>query len=235
MRWVIVAFILLLVVPHVYAVDEVLPGLAEGNKFLAAEVSREIRDAQENIKTDMKAYQDENFQIFDSRMTQFMSDAKMKMALGAIGAALISGALMALFLFRITRNYSYEKYLEGRLVQFKENNDARDISKGLAKMQQATWNDHVPNPTMGMVYGQAEAANMTQMNQWQSQPTYAGGWQSNVQVQPEYNRTPGGYYADPAVQGQQFAAQLNEQKPQFYPHDKNDPLDSPGWNPGGYS
>lgn len=231
MKWYVGILVMLLVAPTVIAVStttiippnqqqttiippsqqDALPGLAEGNRFLAAEVSREMRDAKDEIITSVKSYQDENFQIFDVRMTTFMTETKTKVALGAIGAALIANAIVALILFRVTRNYSYEKYLEGRLANFKDSGDTRPLSPGMANMQQPTWNDQVPNQTMGMIYGQEAAAQMTQMNAWQAQPAYQGAWQPPLEVEPEYNRTPGGHYRA----------------------DSNDPMDSPGWNPGG--
>ena len=191
--------LLLVVLPFAFAADplpgtvvppatgnELFLGQAQGNQFLAAEVSRQMKLSQDAIIKSVKDYNDENFQVLDTRMNTLMNDIRMKTVLGAIGACLVAMGLSAFLLIRTMKNYSYEKYLEKTLDKYKSEIDASGReSKGVQEMQQSQWNVQQPAQTLGNEYGQVFASQQTQMNAWQAQPTYQGAWKAPIQTQPD--------------------------------------------------
>lgn len=167
------------------------------NRFLAAEVSRQMKTAKEDIIKEVNDYNDENFQVFDSRMNNLMQDTRIKVILGGIGAILIANAIAALILIRSWKKYSYEAYLEN-LLKKKEKEQpqqAQEVPQDvyqqaqLQQMQQTEWYPQQPQESLGMRYGQAQASDMSYVNQWQTQPAYAGAWQSPVETQPMPSNT----------------------------------------------
>lgn len=162
--------------------------LDQANRFLSAEVTRQLNTMKTEISTELKTHQDDNFRIFDQRMHELMEQTKWKVILGALGAFFLGAAVSTYALQKTMRNYSYEKYLE-KMVE-KGTMASPDFS--MNDTQQAQWQPQQPTNTLGMQYGQQAASEMTQMNQWQAQPAYDGAWQSPVQAQPEYNQFPYG-------------------------------------------
>lgn len=177
--------------------------LDQQNKFLAAEVTRQMKTSQDEIIKAVEAYNDENFQIFDARITTVVNDLRMKTVLGAIGASLVAMGLVAFLLIRTMKNYSYEKYLEKALDKYKSELESGKGGKGMQEMQQSQWDVQQPAPTIGNEYGQVFASQQTQMNTWQAQPTYQGAWQAPIETQkdiqdpmqsPQWDPQRGGYY-----------------------------------------
>ena len=196
---VVLVLFLVVLVPVVMAADPVVvSNPSQGYSpnevaLLAAQVTQEVRKSQDEIISQVNAYNDENFMIFDQRMAGVITDIKTKVALGAIGAALIANALVAYFIMRTMKTYSYEKFLEKTIGKYEKNVASMQpdaTSQGMQQMAQPSWDVQQPNQTLGMQYGQQFASEATQMNAWQSQPAYGGAWQSPVQTQPEYSRTP---------------------------------------------
>jgi hypothetical protein len=216
-----VAFILVMFAPAVFAltIDETLnmtsgkPATViptQDDRMLAAQTAQEIRAAKDDIISAVNAYNDENFQIFDARMDEFLKDTKTKVALGAIGASLVANALAAYLVMRTMKRYSYETYQQKLIGKMQEEAREKDNQiAGMQQMQQPDWAPQQPQNTMGMVYGQSQASEMSQMNSWQGQPAYFGSWQSPIDVKPEYSHRPAGY------------------------EHIDDPMQSPQWDPRG--
>ena len=216
------ALILVVLTPLVFAdnftaIDTSgLAPLDAQNRFLAAEVTRQLTVMQTNIIKDTHDYHDQNFQIFDGRMSALMADIRMKTVLGAIGAAMVANAIIALLLLRTMKKYSYEKYMENMLVKYQKQEEAKDApSKGLQGMQNPEWAVQQPASTLGYVKGHEFASQSTMMNQWQTQPD-SGAWRAPVETQQEIMQQPYGYQPQPS-------------QPQSPPI--TDPMQSPGWDP----
>lgn len=233
---VICAIILLLVLQGVLA--EADDGVADlggpqsqasldsQNRYLAAEVSRQMKTTKEDIIVAINDYNDENFQVFDRRMNVLMLDTRMKVILGGIGAVLVANAIAAMILIKSWKRYSYEAYLEALLKKQAEEvksvedaeSDQHEQSQ-LQQMQQSEWAPQQPVQTIGMQYGQAQASDMSYVNQWQTQPAYAGAWKSPVETEIEPSNT--------WQQAQQYQPQPQPQPQQQYQDDQNQ-----GWNNG---
>lgn len=167
------------------------------NRYLSAEVSRQIKTAKEDIIQAVNDNNDDNFRLFDQRMNNLMQDTRIKVILGGIGAILIANAIAALILIRSWKKYSYEAYLEN-LLKKKEKEQPQQTQEvpqdayqqaQLQQMQQTEWYPQQPQESLGMRYGQAQASDMSYVNQWQTQPAYAGAWQSPVETQPMPSNT----------------------------------------------
>lgn len=221
-RHIVTLLIMLVFLPVVFAANstvvsptfDINTGLPtdSANRFLAAEVTRQITTMQEAIVKSTNDYNDQNFILFDNRLSKALSDLRVKVALGVIGAALLVNALVAFFIMRTMKNYSYEKYQEktiGKLQEAVQEKD-RTIEGMNQTAHQPEWFPQKTTETMGVVYGQAAANDMSQMNAWQAVPAYQGGWQAPIPVQPEYSHVPAGYK---------------------YMDNIQDPMQSPQWTP----
>lgn len=149
-------------------------------RYISAELQREMDQMEEELKTELKNNNDENFRVFEGRMVEFMSDAQMKILLGGIGGILVANALVAIVMFRYFKSQSYEAFKDR--FQHEQNQQYEQ------EMQQREWHPQQPQQSVGMQYGQEQAAQMSQMNQWQTQPAYAGSWTppSETQSETEY-------------------------------------------------
>jgi hypothetical protein len=152
--------------------------MAESNRFLAAEVSKQIRAANDETVKALKEYQDENFMMLDERMSATMHEVQQRLIVGAAGAILLGGALIGFFMFHLARKYSYERYLEDEL-------ERRDVlppqgyqqpTEAMQQVQQPTWQQQQPFQSVAMDMGQS-VSNMSQFNNWQVQPARQGGWE----------------------------------------------------------
>ena len=54
----------------------------------------------------------------------------------------------------------------------------------IGQLQQEEYMQQEPTPTMAMEYGNSQTGEMSQMNQWQTQPAYDGAWQSPQEYEP---------------------------------------------------
>lgn len=136
------------------------------SRYLSAEAQREIRNSFDEVSTDLKNYQDENFRLLDNEMRNVVRTAVQRMVIGVIGAIMIGGGLMALLIYRITKRYSLKDY-EDRIRQLEESQQS---------VQQDTW--VMPQEqTFSGQYGQSTASNASVFNNWQAQPPYQGGWE----------------------------------------------------------
>jgi hypothetical protein len=175
--------------------------LSQANSFLAAETSRMIKAEMETLQNEMQEYNDENFRIFDGRLADFSRNAKQQIIIGGIGAILVANALIGLALIWVFRRYSYE-YYQQQLLEAKEKetellkNDINDL-KGFRQMQEQQWNLQQTPQTIGTVYGQEAAGNMSAMNQWQAQPAYNGSWQAPPDNSQAYQYTTQNETQDP--------------------------------------
>lgn len=183
----------------------------QANRYLSAEMSRQIKDSKEEMLKEMQDYQDANFLIFDQRMTDLMSDMKMKITIGAMGAVLFVNAIVAFLMMKKMRNYSFEKYQEDLIGKQQERIgelEQQKLQESMQWMQQPSWSPQQPNETVGMRFGQAQASQMTQMNAWQAQPAYDGAWKAPIVATPDYS------YAQPMQSPQQPPPQ--QQSSQWY-------------------
>ena len=71
----------------------------QANKFLAAETTRQIRELGDGLKTDLKAYQDENFMALDQRMTTEMNRLQKAFIL------VLYSSVQALFIREVSGGY----------------------------------------------------------------------------------------------------------------------------------
>jgi hypothetical protein len=150
----------------------------QANRFLSAEVAKQIQIEQEKVMAAVNANNDANFQTFDGRMALMLLNVRQQVIVGGIGAILIANAIVGLFLLRAWRRYSYEYYQE-QIIK-KQTQEIGNLSGELEKIQQMQQQSWYPQPELNTIsakMGQVEAMNMTQMNQWQMQPAYAGSWQ----------------------------------------------------------
>ena len=159
----------------------------QANKFLAAEVTRQMKQSQEEMLAALSNTNDINFIEFDKRVQAFTVTAKQQIIIGGIGAVLVANALIGLALIWVFRRYSYEYYQQKMLEAKEQEIEAvkRDL-KGFQELQQPAWNMQQPQQTVGMQYGQQMAGDMSMMNQWQTQPAYAGSWTSPQETSKEY-------------------------------------------------
>jgi len=175
--------------------------VSEANRYLSAEVSRQIQNSQKELIAAVNTNNDENFRVFDDRMKSYMGDLKMKVIVGGIGAILLVNALIGLAYLYVTRRYSYEHFLEKRFDQYlkaqktsPQQKEVEDMARGLEQMQQQAWAPQAPEQSVSTMFGQAAASHMSDMNQWQFQPAYEGAWKraeqpvSSVSWEAQQNR-----------------------------------------------
>lgn len=195
--------ILLICAPIVFSAETA----PDANRFLSAELARQMQAQKEDMLKALEENQDANFQLLDNRMAELMAAERMKVVVGGMGAILAANAIVALLLLKYIRRYSYEKYLEdtlGRREAELEKVNAQNAeiaklivpqaqqqpvqnpySQAFQEVQQPAWYPQQPQETVGMKFGQEKAAQMSQMNQWQLTPNYEGAWTPPVPVQRE--------------------------------------------------
>lgn len=205
----VVVWCILLLVPMVYAAEEgsgstlenaIGAQVDQANRYLSAENTKAIEKMKVDILAEMTKYNDENFRIFDTRMQNLMVDVKMRLIVGSLGVILLANGVVALVMIWVTRNYSYEAYLTKIAKQNQVRVDSPENAKKLERdmqqingMKQEAWQEQQPTPTMAMKYGEAEVANMSDMNRWQQQPAYQGAWVPPQQHTQQYGY---GQYAE---------------------------------------
>jgi hypothetical protein len=165
----------------------------QANRYLSAENSKALEKMKEDILTDMKAYNDENFRIFDTRMQNLMLDVKLRLIVGSLGVILLANGVVALVMIWVTRNYSYEAYLmkvaKQKQVRVDSPENAQQLQKDMKQingMKQEAWEQQVPHQTLAMKLGEVEVANTSDMNRWQHQPAYQGAWTPPAQHAQQY-------------------------------------------------
>lgn len=206
-KYVVILWVMLLVVPYSMAAEEVLTGQEAANRFLSAEVTRQMQQSEQSIIEAVNQYNDENFMAFDGRMASVMTEIRIKYLLAAIGASLISAGICTLVILRVVKNNSYERYLEKLVGNYEKQESAKRDAKGMEELQQEQWNQPKPNnPDLGQSLGPAAMAVASSMNQWQQQPAHDTAWRP-PDVQQEYR---------PIV-------------PQYRSPNDQDPMDV-GWN-----
>lgn len=192
MRSHLVAYVLMLVLFSPFLALPVAAQTATGqqdqvsqaNRFLSAEVQRQIRDMRDEVTEDLRGYQDENFRALDSRMVSLMADLRWQVILAAAGAMFVAGAIVTLIIMRTMRTYSYKSAIE-KDVDGASPAGAQADGQSFEQMQQRQWNMQPHPKGMGVEYGQQFASQNTDMNKWQAQPAYDGAWRSPVQTQKE--------------------------------------------------
>ena len=207
LRHFVIVCLLLVILPYsILAAADTPPGVVpvtnslsssaeidKANKYLAAEVSRQIADSQAKSLQEMKNYNDENFQIFDGRMSELVSDMKMKFVIGGLGVVFLAMGLGTYLMMKQLKRYSYETYLEqviekqmlvGKPVDQPQYTEAEQ--QGMQQMRQQEWHPQQSQQTIGMDMGQQWASEQTAMNQWQAQPAYDGSWKAPIETVPQY-------------------------------------------------
>jgi hypothetical protein len=189
-------FVVMLVVilPLTYAADTqelqtaaVDKAVADANRFLAAETTKQMKAGFEDVKTQINSNNDENMRILDTRMGNLIMDVKQKIIIGTLGAILVAQAIIGLALMYVWRRYSYEYYqsqlIKGQKEEIEAMKSERD-QRSMAEMQQPQWYPQEVQKTYSTEHGQAAAANMSAMNAWQMQAPHQGYWVSPQPVQP---------------------------------------------------
>jgi len=173
------------------------------NRLVSAEILKQMKTMKEEVIAAANANNDANVAILDQRSQQMLADTRQRVIIGGIGAILVANAIVALFMIRTWRRYSYEYYLEKQLKQRDKviETAKEEYSQALAQYQQQSWSPQQPQQTLSMQVGQTEAMNMTQMNAWQMQPAYQGSWAPPKETQqatqsqaPLFNQNQGGGY-----------------------------------------
>lgn len=188
----------------------------QANRFLSAEATRQIRSAKDEMLTEMKEYQDQNFGILDARMHELMQDIRMKVMLATLGVILLAQGLAAYIMMRSFKNNSYEAFLEktladtGKNVTAETEPTAREL-QGVVQQQEKEWRPQQPAQTYGAQMGQAAASNQSMANEWQTEPAYAGAWESPVRAEKEYGE---GVDFKALQDFEKTAEQLNTELPQ---------------------
>lgn len=236
--------ILLVLAPAVFAQDAIdvsqLPGSVQqqveaSNRFLSAEVGKQIRSANEQTLQELKDYQTENFVELDMRMSTIAEDMKKKLILGGIGAMLLASGIVAIVYMWITKRYSYEVYLQNYITEMhKKYEPLKDGEQKIiplqaknaqqerimAEMQQRDW--QYGRPTQGLtatgVIDQSQAADYSQLNEHQYNPAYAGAWvpEQGQGVFGQQQFTPQGQVyqeVPPQYPQQQYPQQQQQQYP----------------------
>lgn len=166
--------------------------LQESNRFLSAEVAKQMKALQEDLLKKVNDNNDANFKALDDRMMALIEQERLRVVIGGLGAVLIANAFIGLAYLWITKRYSYETHLEKLIGRQQKEFDAfkERYDKTLQELQKDTWNVQKPQETIGMKLGQDVVSNQSQMNQWQYQAPYEGGWQrtDNVVPQPVYEQ-----------------------------------------------
>ena len=173
------------------------------NRLVSAEILKQMKTMKDDVIAAANANNDANVAILDQRSQQMLADTRQRVIIGGIGAILVANAIVALFMIRTWRRYSYEYYLEKQLKQMDKviETAKEEYSQALAQYQQQSWSPQQPQQTLSMQVGQTEAMNMTQMNAWQMQPAYQGSWAPPKETQqatqsqaPLFNQNQGGGY-----------------------------------------
>jgi len=171
------------------------------SRLAAAEILKQMGSMKADIIAATNANNDANVAILDQRSQQMLADTRQRVIIGGIGAILVANAIVALFMIRTWRRYSYEYYLEKQLKQRDKviETAKEEYNQVLAQYQQQSWAPQQPQQTLSMQVGQTEAMNMTQMNAWQMQPAYQGSWAPPKEPQQQsqtqfFNQNQGGGY-----------------------------------------
>lgn len=187
MKWLFVVFALILVLPTAIADQHTTPASAPvditqetQSRFLSAEAQRLIKDEMTNVRDELKGYQDENFIALDGEMRSVIGRAQKQLIIGALGAFLLGGGIVAIIMFNVARKYSYERVIEQQ-EQFRMQQEEMHQDPNVQAMQQEDWGNlqQAVNPTISQEYGQSFASNTSQFSGWQSDAPYKGGWQWN--------------------------------------------------------
>jgi hypothetical protein len=170
------------------------PTLAEANRFLSAEATKAIKKSQDELLQSLIANQDANTLALDNEMRNLMNDIRMKVILGVLGVIILAQGIAAYFLVVSFKNNSYERYLEEQLAladarRMETSPTAREL-QGVVEHQQQEWQPQAPSQSYGAQLGQTGASQQTMANQWQTEPAYAGAWESPVQPYQEYQESP---------------------------------------------
>ena len=191
----------------------------EANRFLSAEVSRQIKASQDDMLKQLQANQDDNFKVLDQRTNQMMLDTRNRVIIGGLGAILVANGIIGLAYLYVTRRYSYERFLEKELGEAKmkaeqsaekygseqkvvEQQVQSQMTPGMQVLQQGAWWPQEPPQTFSSQFGQVAASQATDMNQWQFQAPYEGAWKRPEQPTSRVH-----------WQGQQSGVVFEEPKP----------------------
>jgi hypothetical protein len=167
--------------------------LDQSNRYLSAELQRQLKDMKDQMLTELKKNQDDNTGQLYVWMNDLANTLRERVIVGTLGACLLIQAVLGFVYLYINRRYSYEYFLEKELRSLQGGvqraNDVQqpveepryaiadvEPDRGLSHMQQTEWHEQVPQHTMSMEFGQQAASQMTAMNQWQFQAPHESGW-----------------------------------------------------------
>lgn len=166
----------------------------QANRYLSAENSKALEKMKSDMLTELKAYNDDNFRVLDTRMQNLMLDTKLRLIVGSLGVILLANGIVAIVMVWVTRNYSYEAYLMKIAKQKQVPIDAPENAKNLERdykhineMREEAWHTQEPTQTLAMKYGETETGNMSDMNRWQHQPARDGSWTPPAQHAQQYD------------------------------------------------
>jgi len=163
------------------------------NKYLTAESKKEIQAQMKIVQDELIANNDNNFRELDVRMFTLMEEVRTKVIVGGMGAVFVAQAIGMFLLLNSMKKNSFEAYLtklleaQGAAPPMQASISPQE-AKTLEQLQQGEWSPQDESNTMATQYGAAQAGEMSQMNQWQTQPVYDGAWRSPQEYEPYIER-----------------------------------------------
>ena len=193
-------FLALILVPFVNAetlAEQAATGsvttIDTANKYLTAEAKKEIQSQMNVVQDALIKNNDDNFRELDARMFELMEEVRTKVIVGGIGAVFVAQAIGMFLLMSSMKRNSYEAFVEklakehGLIPENQAELGEKERAM-LEQLQQMEYMQQEPQPTMAQQYGVSRTGEMSQMNQWQTQPIYDGAWQSPQEYEPYIER-----------------------------------------------
>lgn len=160
MKWFgVISLMLLLLLPMVLA-DEVTDAQS---RFLSAEAQRLMQTEFDELETNVKNYQDENFRALDAEMRAVMTSAVQKLAIGVVGAMLLAGAGLMYLMIHINKKNQYQGLAEPSQAAHQQQYEQHPVQE-----MQSEW-QYPQQQTFSGQYGQQMAGNASKFNEWQVQ------------------------------------------------------------------
>lgn len=170
-------FLLLISVNVVLAAEATF----DSNKFLSAEVTKQMKIMKEETVTELKSYQDENFAVFDARIANFLDDAQIKFLLAAIGTTLLTSGIVTYLLLNRIKNSSYEAH-QSKIIN-NQQEQIQELQTNINEMQSQNW---YPQETYDEPLTQGQVSDQSRMNSWQSTSVSQNSWESPVKKEKNY-------------------------------------------------
>lgn len=145
----ILVFVMILVATFIRAEES---STAREISLLKSELNKKLDVFGADLKTDLRGYNDENYQIFDQRMTAFMSDMRRKVIIGVIGLNFFVAAAIGFAYNYIHRRDSTSKKSKAKIQSSSEKQPYQGLPESDMYSQQPQFASQ--EPFYGPQYGQ---------------------------------------------------------------------------------